>query len=35
LGGELAREMLAKAGFAEVMVNELPHDPIHFYDVAR
>lgn len=34
-GVELAREMLAEAGFAEVTVSELPHDPINFYYVAR
>ena len=33
-GRELAVEMLATAGFSDVRVAELPHDPINFYYLA-
>ena len=33
-GVEKAREMLADAGFADVTVNTLPHDPMNYYYVA-
>jgi SAM-dependent methyltransferase len=34
-GKELALEMLAAAGFADVEVKELPHDVMNYYYVAR
>lgn len=34
-GKELALEMLAAAGFRDVAVSTLPHDPINYYYVAR
>ena len=34
-GEEAALRMLADAGFGEVAVASLPHDPIHRYFVAR
>lgn len=34
-GKELATEMLAGAGFSEVEVKELPHDPINYYYIIR
>ncbi|MBN9523986.1 class I SAM-dependent methyltransferase [bacterium] len=34
-GKELALEMLAAAGFRDVRVSTLPHDPINYYYVAR
>ena len=33
-GREKAIEMLAAAGFSDVRVTELPHDPINYYYVA-
>jgi hypothetical protein len=33
-GRELAVEMLNAAGFKEVRVESLPHDPINYYYVA-
>ena len=33
-GREKALEMLAAAGFTNVRVAELPHDPINYYYVA-
>jgi 2-polyprenyl-3-methyl-5-hydroxy-6-metoxy-1,4-benzoquinol methylase len=34
-GEETARRMLAEAGFREVRIERLPHDPINLYYVAR
>jgi len=34
-GRELACEMLKEAGFSEVEVKELPHDPINYYYIIR
>ncbi|HEY0854763.1 MAG TPA: class I SAM-dependent methyltransferase [Devosia sp.] len=34
-GVELAQEMLGKAGFAEITMTRLPHDPFNAYFVAR
>jgi hypothetical protein len=34
-GVELAAEMLRKAGFDEVDLHRLPHDPVNAYFVAR
>lgn len=34
-GDELAREMLAAAGFGEVAMHALPHDPVNAYYVVR
>ena len=33
-GRELALKMLAAAGFGNVHVDSLPHDPINFYYIA-
>jgi hypothetical protein len=33
-GREKALEMLHTAGFTDVQVRELPHDPINYYYVA-
>lgn len=34
-GKELACEMLKEAGFSEIDVKELPHDPINYYYIVR
>ncbi len=34
-GEQLARRMLAEAGFGDVTMSRLPHDPINYYYVAR
>lgn len=34
-GKELACEMLKEAGFREIDVKELPHDPINYYYIIR
>jgi len=34
-GRELAWEMLVEAGFKEIDVRELPHDPINYYYIIR
>jgi hypothetical protein len=34
-GKELALRMLAEAGFRDVRVDTLPHDPINYYYVAQ
>jgi 2-polyprenyl-3-methyl-5-hydroxy-6-metoxy-1,4-benzoquinol methylase len=34
-GKELACEMLREAGFGEIEVKELPHDPINYYYIVR
>ncbi len=34
-GKELACEMLGEAGFREIEVKELPHDPINYYYIVR
>ncbi|MGH7849043.1 MAG: methyltransferase domain-containing protein [Thermodesulfobacteriota bacterium] len=34
-GKELACEMLKEAGFGEIEVKELPHDPINYYYIVR
>jgi 2-polyprenyl-3-methyl-5-hydroxy-6-metoxy-1,4-benzoquinol methylase len=34
-GRELAYEMLKEAGFGEIEVKELPHDPINYYYIIR
>jgi len=34
-GKELACEMLAQAGFTDVSVKELPHDPINYYYIVK
>jgi hypothetical protein len=34
-GREQAVRMLADAGFRDTIVDELPHDPINYYYIAR
>lgn len=34
-GKELATDMLKKAGFSQVEIKELPHDPINYYYIVR